>query len=88
MNHTNIATFQGFDAPHNRVKEAPGVYIPDLLSDEDYEADPKVHSAAAEYSKHLYAAKDLMGESRSLAGYYWRRLTTRLMSGPRRSRWQ
>ena len=68
MNHTNIATFPRFDASHNRVKEDSSVYIPDLLADDDYEVDSEVYSVATEYAKHLYEAKDLIGEARSLAG--------------------
>lgn len=48
------------------VMEEPGLYVPDLLSDESYELDPDAYSAADAHARHLRKAERLMSDAQNL----------------------
>ena len=50
------------------VREDKGFYIPDVLSDAEYDAEPEAHSLAADHAQHLYKAQRVVGEALNLAG--------------------
>ena len=50
------------------VREDKSLYIPDLLTDAEYDAKPEAYSIAAEHAQHLYKAQGLVGEALNLAG--------------------
>lgn len=43
-------------------------YVPDLLSDKDYDADRQAYSAAREYAVHLQKAEGLVYQAEDLVG--------------------
>lgn len=51
-----------------QVEEDKGFYIPDFLSDPDYDAQAEAYSIAADHAKHLHRAERLLGEALNLAG--------------------
>ena len=58
-----------FDTPADRqVREDKGFYIPDLLTDEAYDADPKAYAASEEHAKHLHEAEGLLHDAWNLVG--------------------
>jgi hypothetical protein len=58
-----------FRPPTNwQVREDEEFYIPDLLSDDEYDAKPEAYSLAAEHAQHLYEAQGLVGEALNLVG--------------------
>ena len=50
------------------VREDREFYIPDFLSDEHDDTNPKAYALAADHAKHLYKAQGLVGEALNLAG--------------------
>lgn len=50
------------------VREDREFYIPDVLSDAEYDAKPEAYSLAAEHAQHLYKAQGLVGEALNLVG--------------------
>ncbi len=54
--------------PHadRQVREDKGYYIPDLLSDAEYDASPKAYAAFADHAKHLHKAEGLQDEAWNL----------------------
>ena len=56
-----------FDAHADRqVREDKGLYIPDLLSDAEYDASPQAYAAFADHAKHLHKAEGLLDEAWNL----------------------
>ena len=64
MNSTNLATFPRYATAERQVREDPGVYSPDRLTDEKL----KFPAAAADHAKHLYGAQRIVGEALNLSG--------------------
>ena len=54
--------------PHadRQVREAKGYYIPDLLSDAEYDASPKAYAEFDDHAKHLHKADGLLDEAWNL----------------------
>lgn len=50
----------------SQVREDKGFYIPDLLSDAQYDANPKAYAAFADHDRHLHKAEGLLGEAWNL----------------------
>ncbi len=58
-----------FRPPANwQVREDREFYVPDFLSDAEYDAKPEADSLAAEHARHLYKAQGLVGEALNLTG--------------------
>ncbi len=56
-----------FDAHADRqVREDKEFYVPDLLSDKDYEANSKAYAASEEHAKHLHEAEGLLHDAWNL----------------------
>ncbi len=56
-----------FDVHADRqVREDKGFYIPDLLSDAEYDANPQAYAAFADHARHLHKADGLLGEAWNL----------------------
>ena len=51
-----------------RVCEDRGHYVPDLLSDRDYDPDRQTYAAAEDYATHLRDAEHLLNEVLNLVG--------------------
>ena len=68
MNTTNLATFPRYDTAERQVREDPGVYTTDPLTDADADRSAKTHTTAADHAKHLCAAQRLVGEALNLSG--------------------
>ncbi len=51
---------------HWAVREDEGFYVPELLTDPEYDADPEVHAAFEEQAVHLREAEGLVGDARNL----------------------
>ncbi|HET6629149.1 MAG TPA: hypothetical protein VFG91_05210 [Woeseiaceae bacterium] len=49
------------------MMEEPPFYVPDLLSDEDYDVDPDAFSAADAHARHLRKAERLLNDAQNLA---------------------
>jgi hypothetical protein len=56
-----------FRPPANwEVREDKGFYIPDLLSDTEYDANSKAYSAFAQQAKHLHKVEGLLDDAWNL----------------------
>ena len=56
-----------FRPPTNwQVGEDKGFYVPDLLSDTEYDANSKAYSAFAQQAKHLHKTEGLLGDAWNL----------------------
>ena len=78
MNHANCAT----DHVSNtkpclqliattadwQVREDRSFYVPDLLSDENNDTDPRAYAAAMEHAAHLHSAERLVCQAEDLVG--------------------
>lgn len=51
-----------------QVREDSGHYVPDLLSDKDYDPDEQTYAAAEDYATHLTAAEVLLNDVLNLVG--------------------
>lgn len=51
-----------------QVREDPGFYVPDLLSDDGYELDTEAWSAADAQAKHLRKAEGCVHDAQNLSG--------------------
>lgn len=51
-----------------QVREDRSFYVPDLLSDKDYDTDPQAYAAAGDYAEHLRDAERLLCEVQDLVG--------------------
>ncbi len=49
-----------------QVREDKSYYIPDLLSDAEYDASPKAYAAFADHARHLHKAEGLLDEAWNL----------------------
>ncbi len=64
---TSPRTRRVFDMHADRqVREDEEFYIPDLLSDAEYDASPKAYVAFADHAKHLHKAEGLLDEAWNL----------------------
>ena len=78
MNHANYAAddvsntktcLQLVTAPANwQVREDRSFYVPDLLSDKDYDTDPQAYAAAGDHAQHLRNAERLVCQAEDLVG--------------------
>jgi len=53
--------------PDREVREDKGFYLPDRLSDADYDANPKAYAAFEQHAKHLHKAEGLLDDAWNLA---------------------
>ncbi len=51
-----------------RVREDRGYYVPDLLSDKNYDPDRQAHPDAEDYTTHLRDAERLLNDALNLVG--------------------
>ena len=51
-----------------QVREDRGYYVPDLLSDKDYDPDRQAYAAAEGYATHLRDAERLLNDALNLVG--------------------
>ena len=51
-----------------RACEDRGYYVPDLLSDKDYDPDRQAYAAADDYATHLRGAERLLNDALNLVG--------------------
>ena len=51
-----------------QVREDSGYYVPDLLSDKDYDLDRQAYAAAEDYATHLRDAERLLNDALNLVG--------------------
>ena len=51
-----------------QVREDSGYYVPDLLSDKDYDPDRQTYGAAEDYATHLRDAERLLNDALNLVG--------------------
>ena len=51
-----------------QVREDSGYYVPDLLSDKDYDPDRQAYAAAEDHATHLRDAERLLNDALNLVG--------------------
>lgn len=68
MNTTNLATFPRFATAERQVREDPGVYTTEPLTDTDAEANPEFSAIESDHAEHLNGAQRLVGETLNLSG--------------------
>ena len=51
-----------------QIREDRGFYVPDLLSDENNDNDPRAYTAATEHAAHLHSAERLVCQAEDLVG--------------------
>ena len=51
-----------------QVREDRSFYVPDLLSDKDYDTDPQAYAVAGDYAVHLRKAERLVCQAEDLVG--------------------
>ncbi len=68
FNATGKSTNPPVFDPHadRQVREDKGYYIPELLSDAEYDASPKAYAAFADHARHLHKADGLLDEAWNL----------------------
>ncbi len=49
-----------------QIREDPSFYVPDLLSDENNDTDPRTYAAAKERAAHLHKAEGLLCDAKDL----------------------
>ena len=78
MNHANYAAddvsntktcLQLVTPPADwQIREDRSFYVPDLLSDKDYDTDLQTYAAAKEHAAHLHKAEGLVCQAEDLVG--------------------
>ena len=68
MSTTNLSTFPRFATAERQVREDPGVYSTDPMTDTRSDGKPKPLAAETDHAKHLYGAQRIVGEALNLSG--------------------
>ena len=68
MNTTNLATFPRYETAERQVREDPGVYTTEPLTDADSDRSPNISTVESNHAEHLSGAQRLVGEALNLSG--------------------
>ena len=68
MNTTNLATFPRYDTAERQVREDPGIYTTEPLTDADADRSAKTSAVESNHAEHLNGAQRLVGEALNLSG--------------------